>query len=79
MKKYNLPLMRFGGGGYAIQNVARTYETALFSIGNQNCANRLPQDEYYFEYFGPDLKLHVSSPNMTNQKTPDNMMKSSKY
>ena len=63
--------MCFGGGGYAIQNVARSYET--------KSANKLPQDEYYFEYFGPDLKLHVSSPNITNQKTTDNVMKSSKY
>ena len=77
MKKYNLPLMRFGGGGYAIQNVAGTYETAL--VLETKIANKLPQDEYYFEYFGPDLKLHVSSTNITNQKTTDNMIKSSKY
>lgn len=30
MKKYNLPLLMLGGGGYTIRNVARcwTYETA---------------------------------------------------
>ena len=31
MKKYNLPLLMLGGGGYTIRNVARcwTYETSI--------------------------------------------------
>ncbi len=31
MKKYNLPLLMMGGGGYTIRNVARawTYETSI--------------------------------------------------
>ncbi len=31
LKKYNLPLLLLGGGGYTIRNVARcwTYETAV--------------------------------------------------
>ena len=122
MKKYNLPLLLLGGGGYTIRNVARcwTYETSialnsdiangkmqnnsvhcnaydqhyvfilkksksalLFSSKRQNhqCAayfitltflsfSELPYNDY-FEYYGPDFKLHLSPSNMSNQNTPE--------
>merc|ERR1712062_321633 len=74
MKKYNPPLMLLGGGGYTIRNVARcwTYETAVAL--NVEIANELPYNDY-FEYFGPDFKLHISPSNMTNQNTPEYMDK----
>ena len=33
----------------------------------------LPELPYndYFEYYGPDFKLHISPSNMTNQNTPE--------
>ena len=34
-----------------------------------SCAE-LPYNDY-FEYFGPDFKLHISPTNMTNQNTPE--------
>lgn len=70
VKKYNLPLLLLGGGGYTIRNVARcwTYETAV-ALGN-DIANELPYNDY-FEYFGPDFKLHISPSNMANQNTPE--------
>uniref|UniRef100_A0A8K9WY32 Histone deacetylase 1 n=1 Tax=Oncorhynchus mykiss TaxID=8022 RepID=A0A8K9WY32_ONCMY len=74
MKSFNLPLLMLGGGGYTIRNVARcwTYETAvaLDSI----IPNELPYNDY-FEYFGPDFKLHISPSNMTNQNTNDYLEK----
>ena len=33
-------------------------------------ANELPYNDY-FEYFGPDFKLHISPSNMANQNTPE--------
>ncbi|XP_063968567.1 histone deacetylase 1 [Lytechinus pictus] len=68
MKQYNLPLLLMGGGGYTIRNVARcwTYETST-ALGVE-IANELPYNDY-FEYFGPDFKLHISPSNMTNQNT----------
>ena len=74
MKKCNLPLMLLGGGGYTIRNVARcwTYETAVAL--NVEIANELPYNDY-FEYFGPDFKLHISPSNMANQNTPEYMDK----
>merc|ERR1712110_926080 len=57
-----------------IRNVARcwTYETAV-ALGTE-IANELPYNDY-FEYFGPDFKLHISPSNMTNQNTPEYMDK----
>jgi len=70
IKRYNLPLLLLGGGGYTIRNVARcwTYETAVAL--NVDVANELPYNDY-FEYFGPDFKLHISPSNMANQNTPE--------
>ena len=70
VKSYNLPMLVVGGGGYTIRNVARcwTYETAA-SLG-VDVANELPYNDY-FEYYGPDFKLHISPSNMTNQNTPE--------
>jgi len=74
VKKYNLPLLLLGGGGYTIRNVARcwTYETAVAL--NVEIANELPYNDY-FEYFGPDFKLHISPSNVANQNTGEYMDK----
>lgn len=61
---------KLGGGGYTIRNVSRcwTYETSI-ALGVE-IANELPYNDY-FEYFGPDFKLHISPSNMTNLNTQD--------
>ncbi|KAI9140234.1 hypothetical protein BKA69DRAFT_1029623 [Paraphysoderma sedebokerense] len=65
LKKFNVPILMLGGGGYTIRNVARawTYETAL-AVGVE-LPEELPYNEY-LEYFGPEYKLDVPSNNMTN-------------
>ncbi|XP_018400962.1 PREDICTED: histone deacetylase Rpd3-like [Cyphomyrmex costatus] len=70
VKRYNLPFLMVGGGGYTIRNVSRcwTYETSV-ALGCE-IANELPYNDY-FEYFGPDFKLHISPSNMTNQNTSE--------
>jgi histone deacetylase 1/2 len=70
MKSYNLPLLLVGGGGYTIRNVARawTYETAI-ALGVE-ISNELPYNDY-FEYYGPDFKLHISPSNMPNQNSSE--------
>ncbi|XP_020619493.1 histone deacetylase 1-like [Orbicella faveolata] len=74
VKKFNLPLLILGGGGYTIRNVARcwTFETAVAL--DSDIANELPYNDY-FEYFGPDFKLHISPSNMANQNTTDYLEK----
>jgi histone deacetylase 1/2 len=70
MRSFNLPLLLLGGGGYTIRNVARswTYETAT-ALGVE-ISNELPYNDY-FEYYGPDFKLHISPSNMPNQNSGD--------
>lgn len=65
VKSYNIPLLLVGGGGYTIRNVARcwTYETSVAL--DIEIPNELPYNDY-FEYYGPDFKLHISPSNMTN-------------
>lgn len=74
VKKFNLPLLLVGGGGYTIRNVARcwTYETAVAL--DTEVSNELPYNDY-FEYFGPDFKLHISPSNMGNNNNPDYLEK----
>uniref|UniRef100_A0A674D768 Histone deacetylase 2 n=1 Tax=Salmo trutta TaxID=8032 RepID=A0A674D768_SALTR len=74
IKSFNLPLLMLGGGGYTIRNVARcwTYETAVAL--DTEIPDELPYNDY-FEYFGPDFKLHISPSNMTNQNTLEYMDK----
>jgi histone deacetylase 3 len=57
IKKFNLPLMVLGGGGYTLRNVARlwTYETSIL------CEVELPNDlpyQEYLEFFEPNFELH---------------------
>ena len=70
MRKYNLPLLILGGGGYTIRNVARcwTYETAI-ALGCE-IMNELPYNDY-LEHYGPDFKLHINPSNKVNQNTPE--------
>lgn len=54
VKKYGMPFLMVGGGGYTIRNVSRcwTYETSV-ALGTE-IANELPYNDY-FEYFGPGM------------------------
>lgn len=70
MKRYSVPLLLVGGGGYTIRNVARcwTYETSVAL--DSEIPNELPYNDY-FEYFGPDFKLHISPSNMSNTNSAE--------
>ena len=74
MKSYNIPLLLVGGGGYTIRNVARcwTYETSVAL--DTEIPNELPYNDY-FEYFGPDFKLHISPSNMGNSNSGEYLEK----
>ncbi|KAI9857577.1 MAG: histone deacetylase [Trichoglossum hirsutum] len=65
VKKFNLPTLVLGGGGYTMRNVSRTwaYETSV--LVGQKIGPDLPYNDYY-EYFGPDYELNVRPSNMEN-------------
>lgn len=74
VKKFGLPLLVLGGGGYTIRNVARcwAYETAL--LVDKKLSEDLPYNDY-FEYYGPDYKMSVPKTNMENLNTADYLHK----
>ena len=65
MKSFGIPMLVLGGGGYTLRNVPRvwTYETAVL-LGT-DIKDALPYNDY-FEYYGPDYRLHMPVSNMEN-------------
>lgn len=74
MKSFGVPLLVLGGGGYTIRNVARCwcYETGI--LLDQPLEDKLPLNPYY-EYYGPDHRLHIQPSNMENQNSKEHMEK----
>lgn len=70
VRSFNVPTLVLGGGGYTLRNVPRcwTYETAVM-LG-EDVKDELPYNDY-FEYFGPDYRLHLPVSNMENLNSHD--------
>jgi len=68
VKSFGVPLLVLGGGGYTLRNVPRcwAYETAL--LLDTPVKDTLPYNDY-FEYYGPDYRLHLPVSNMLNQNS----------
>ena len=69
LKKFNVPIMLLGGGGYTIRNVSRAwaYETSVAC--GVDLEQNLPYNSF-FDYFGPDYVLQVPSTNMNDLNSP---------
>eukprot|EP00944_MAST-04C_sp_MAST-4C-sp1_P011638 g11638.t1 len=65
VKSFDVPVLVIGGGGYTMRNVARcwAYETSI--LLDTPVPDELPFNEY-FEYYGPDYRLHIQPSNMEN-------------
>uniref|UniRef100_G1PYS3 Histone deacetylase 1 n=1 Tax=Myotis lucifugus TaxID=59463 RepID=G1PYS3_MYOLU len=74
VKSFNLPMLMLAGGGYTIRHVARCWRYETPVALDTEIPNELPYNDY-FEYFGPDFKLHISPSNMTNQNTNEYLEK----
>lgn len=74
VKSFNVPTLLLGGGGYTLRNVPRcwTYETSVM-LG-EPIKDELPYNDY-FEYFGPDHRLHLPVSNMENLNSPEYLEK----
>ncbi|KDR84346.1 hypothetical protein GALMADRAFT_55732 [Galerina marginata CBS 339.88] len=72
LRKYNVPLVLLGGGGYTVKNVARawTYETACALGIEDEIDPNLPWNQY-FEWFGPTYRLEVPANNMEDMNVKD--------
>uniref|UniRef100_A0A7S3FH22 Histone deacetylase n=1 Tax=Haptolina ericina TaxID=156174 RepID=A0A7S3FH22_9EUKA len=69
-----VPTLILGGGGYTIRNVSRcwTFETSV--ILGQEISDDLPYNDYY-EYYGPDYRLHIQPSGMDNLNQPETLEK----
>jgi len=71
---WQVPTLLLGGGGYTIQNVARswTLETAV-ALGVE-IHDELPNNDYY-AYYAPDYRLHITPSGRENVNMPENLEK----
>jgi hypothetical protein len=70
-----LPLLILGGGGYTIKNVSRCWAYETSCLLNEDISNNLPYNDYY-EYYGPDFRLHTNVSNsMENLNTKEYLYK----
>jgi histone deacetylase 1/2 len=72
MKRFGVPLILLGGGGYTIENVARcwTYETGLM-LGRQIEDDIPAKDEFRYFYAKEDFKIHFGVREAINLNTKD--------
>jgi len=76
LRKYDVPLILLGGGGYTVKNVARTwtYETACALGIKGEMDPNLPWNQY-FEWFGPRYRLEVVDINMDDLNVKEGSFK----
>ncbi|TYZ66876.1 hypothetical protein PybrP1_011322 [[Pythium] brassicae (nom. inval.)] len=69
IKSFNVPTLVLGGGGYTLRNAARCwcYETSVLT--GVEIPDAMPYNDY-FEYYGPEYRLHMPVSNMENLNTP---------
>jgi len=70
VKKFGVPLLVLGGGGYTIRNVARCWAYETGCLLDEELENDLPDTKYY-EYYGPTYQLQIMPSNMENQNSLD--------
>jgi histone deacetylase 3 len=71
VKKFGIPLMILGGGGYTIKNVARlwAYETSILVDTPVN--DKIPEFDEYYEHYAPNHVLCPIEPiKYNNQNSP---------
>ncbi|KAK1299601.1 Histone deacetylase 9 [Acorus calamus] len=65
VKKFNLPLLVTGGGGYTKENVARCWTVETGVLLDTELPNEIPDNEY-IKYFAPDHSLKIPGGNLEN-------------
>ncbi|KAG0597225.1 hypothetical protein M758_UG322300 [Ceratodon purpureus] len=62
VKKFNIPLLVTGGGGYTKENVARCWTVETGVLVDTELSNEIPDNDY-LKYFKPDCILKTTSGN----------------
>eukprot|EP00850_Spirogloea_muscicola_P006276 SM000029S10571 [mRNA] locus=s29:944498:948259:+ [translate_table: standard] len=62
VKRFNIPLLVTGGGGYTKQNVARCWTVETATLLDTTLPDEIPRNDYY-DYFKPDCTLKTDFTN----------------
>ncbi|KAJ0084702.1 hypothetical protein Patl1_30471 [Pistacia atlantica] len=65
VKKFNLPLLVTGGGGYTKENVARCWTVETGVLLDTELPNEIPDNEY-IKYFAPENSLRIPNGHIEN-------------
>ncbi|KAF5205100.1 Histone deacetylase [Thalictrum thalictroides] len=65
VKKFNLPLLVTGGGGYTKENVARCWAVETGVLLDTKLPDEIP-DNAYSQYFGPEYSLKIPHGHIEN-------------
>ncbi|GFZ12667.1 histone deacetylase 9 [Actinidia rufa] len=65
VKKFNLPLLVTGGGGYTKENVARCWTVETGVLLDTELPNEIPENEY-IKYFAPEYSLRIPNGHIEN-------------
>ena len=57
---YNLPVLILGGGGYNHINTAKCWTAITAAAVGEILDDDIPEDDQYFEDYGPDFQLKIS-------------------
>ncbi|KAG5566569.1 hypothetical protein RHGRI_002203 [Rhododendron griersonianum] len=68
VKKFNLPLLVTGGGGYTKENVARCWTVETGVLLDTDLPNEIPENDYS-KYFAPENTLKIPSGYIENLNT----------
>ena len=73
MRKFGLPMLVLGGGGYTLSNVSRCWTLDTATLIGDDCLRGLPhevpQHEPYRWYYGPQHTLRLGCTRRKNQNT----------
>jgi histone deacetylase 1/2 len=80
MRKFNVPLMLLGGGGYTVKNASRTwtYETACALGVERDIDLKLPYNDF-FEWFAPRYRLEVAEGNLDDLNIKEASLKATRF
>ncbi|CAD6193945.1 unnamed protein product [Caenorhabditis auriculariae] len=62
VKKFNIPMLVVGGGGYTLRNVARCWTNETGVLLDYTVPNTIPETAEYYNYFAPDYILRPNVP-----------------
>ena len=74
LKKFNVPMLVLGGGGYTMRNVARCWCYETGRLLGKELDDDLPESSYAeYDYFMDTHKLRIETSNMKNANTREEL------